>query len=134
MTATSVHTAAVGFTALAVGRAFEALEQAGFTLDSEQQARLSQAVGAHLREQWGDAEVEAAKQALGDTLGGEDADDNEISAAVSAAGSSLALIFSKLDDAPLEAFEAASDALHQALVDAYGEESINAQQAEPRSE
>lgn len=121
--------ASVGFAALAIGKAFEALEHAGFPLDNEQQARLSQTVGKWLREQVGDAEVDAAKQALGETLGGEDADDEEISAAINAAGSSIALIFSALDDAPAEAFDAASEALHHALVDAYGEESIAAQQA-----
>ncbi|MGJ8513834.1 hypothetical protein R84981_002135 [Carnimonas sp. R-84981] len=126
--------ASVGFAALAIGKAFEALEQAGFPLDSDQQARLSQAVGTWLRNQLGDAEVDAAKQALGETLGGEDADDDEIGAAITAAGSSVAIIFSTLDDAPTEAFDAASEALHHALVDAYGEESIAALQVNQPSE
>lgn len=126
MTATPAQIAAVGFAALAVGKSFEALEQAGVTLSVAQQGELSGAVGKWLRTHYDNATVESAKAALGESFASEDAAEDEVAAAVEAAGSSLAVIFSQLEDAPAEAIDSATDALHKALEDAYGEESIAA--------
>lgn len=128
--ATPAQLAAVGFAALAIGKAFDALEAVHFPLDDAQYAAMTQAVGGWLRERHGDAAVDAAKQALGDgALGSDDAEEDEIDAAVEAAKQGLAASFAILGEQRADAIEAAHQAglaaIREALAEAYGEEAVS---------